>query len=104
MVTENDVIMAYRLLVGREPESEQVVKEHAAHWRSVAEMRAHFIATPEVRATLELPPVQAQVPGSKPLNWPPAPVEFTKFAIVMIANNQAPLPEVEGRDRPRFHS
>jgi SAM-dependent methyltransferase len=46
-VTPEEVRAAYRLILGREPESEAVVAAHAAGARDLAALRATFVASPE---------------------------------------------------------
>jgi SAM-dependent methyltransferase len=76
MVSESDVIMAYRLLMGREPENAQVVADHARHHRSLLDMRAQFMTSPEFRAMLDRPIRAPADKGVKPLTWPAADIEY----------------------------
>jgi SAM-dependent methyltransferase len=46
MVTRQDVIYAYRLILGREPENEQVIQDHL-DLPNLAALRERFIAAPE---------------------------------------------------------
>ena len=45
-VSREDVVSAYRLILGREPESEDVIRTHLAH-RSLADLRATFLESRE---------------------------------------------------------
>jgi len=47
MVSIDDVRAAYRLILGREPESEAVLAAHAAGFQSVAELRQSFLDSEE---------------------------------------------------------
>jgi SAM-dependent methyltransferase len=47
MVTRDDVITAYRLILGREPESEEVVTSHVNNTATIAELRDRFFSSPE---------------------------------------------------------
>jgi SAM-dependent methyltransferase len=75
MVTEADVIMAYRLLLGREPENQQVVTGQARNYRDLADLRAGFMTSPEFVANLATPIGSPGQEGTKPLVWPAIPAE-----------------------------
>jgi SAM-dependent methyltransferase len=75
MVTETDVVMAYRLLMGREPDNEMTVRNHAANFKTLQDLRAGFMTSPEFREILNEPIAPPRSVGSKPLNWPPESVE-----------------------------
>src|SRR2546423_5163229 len=47
MVTETDVVMAYRLLLGREPESADVVCGKVGHFLGLEELRHAFLTCEE---------------------------------------------------------
>src|SRR5438445_8788800 len=49
MISIDDVKSAYRLILGREPENEEVVADHVRRHRSVAELRAKFLGSVEFR-------------------------------------------------------
>ena len=66
MVSESDVVMAYRLLLGREPEDPNIVREMARAFHDVAALRAEFMNSPEFRAIRNLPPTSDS--GCKPLH------------------------------------
>jgi len=59
MVTKDDVRSAYRLILGREPENEQVL-EHQLQHENLAALRQHFLASEEFRIN----GVQAEKPSS----------------------------------------
>ena len=67
MVTKDDVRAAYRLILGREPENEEVLAFHAEQFSSLEEMRAAFFSSPEFHHCFEI--------CSRPLDWPPIKVE-----------------------------
>jgi hypothetical protein len=75
MVDETDVIMAYRLLLGREPENEQVIKGQAGHYRNLKDLRAGFMGSPEFLASVKTSTTGATDYGVKALIWPPTTVE-----------------------------
>ena len=52
MVTREEVVMAYRLLLGREPESEAAVTGHMAAHKDWQSLRKAFISTPEFAGKL----------------------------------------------------
>ncbi|HEY0178664.1 MAG TPA: methyltransferase domain-containing protein [Dokdonella sp.] len=51
-VDRDAVRWAYRLLLGREPESEEAVRGHAAGYATLAELRRGFIASEEFRRSV----------------------------------------------------
>ena len=53
MIDRNDVIQAYRLILGREPESEEVVNRYANDIQDVASLRELFIGSIEFRREFE---------------------------------------------------
>ena len=53
MIDRNDVIQAYRLILGREPESEDVVNRYANDIQDVASLRELFIGSIEFRREFE---------------------------------------------------
>ena len=75
MISKDDVIMAYRLIMGREPESDQVIAGHAAQFDNLRSLRAGFMASDEFRLLLKQPLLTPGNLGVKPLNWPSASVE-----------------------------
>jgi SAM-dependent methyltransferase len=69
MVDPNDVLAAYRLILGREPENEEIVAVHAQHAGSLEDLRQTFLASSEFLN---------RVPNTvryRPLTWPPIHVE-----------------------------
>jgi SAM-dependent methyltransferase len=75
MVDETDVIMAYRLLLGREPENDRVVSGQAGHYQNLRDLRAGFMASPEFLAGVKTSTTGASDFGVKQLIWPPITVE-----------------------------
>src|SRR6266536_4485241 len=51
MVSTEDVRAAYRLILDRAPENEDVVIEHAKRYNSIAELRDAFLNSPEFQHT-----------------------------------------------------
>jgi SAM-dependent methyltransferase len=76
MVSETDVVMAYRLLLGREPENRDVVLSKVRHFQNLGDLRQDIFGSPEFLSKLGASrTVGAIDAGTKPLNWPPMPVE-----------------------------
>lgn len=75
--------MAYRLLLGREPENEDVVTAKAAHFESLQDLRANFMDSVEFQEKLKVPMIRPGDPGVKPLSWPPAEVEVSVSSAVL---------------------
>jgi hypothetical protein len=50
MLSNEDVILAYRLLLGREPESAAVVENHARSAAGLADLRERFLSCAEFEA------------------------------------------------------
>ena len=71
MVSRQDVEMAYRLIMGREPESEASIEGHIRGHSSVADLRRTFFASEDFR-TAVIPGIPA---AGKPLDWPPIAVQ-----------------------------
>jgi SAM-dependent methyltransferase len=66
MVSSQEVEMAYRLILGREPESARAVEFHCSQWESLQALRAAFLASVEFRAQ-KLPAVQPDIDYNPPL-------------------------------------
>jgi len=66
MITRDDVTMAYRLLMGREPENEEVVTSHVKSKKTLQELRAGFLNSAEFQQRV----LQSAVPRFKTLAWP----------------------------------
>ena len=75
MVSRQDVEMAYRLILGREPENERVIAEKVDSNRSLAELRRVFLESPEFAEISATPPLEGATSGHKALIWPPTEVE-----------------------------
>jgi hypothetical protein len=54
------VVWAYRLLLGREPESEAVIAHHVARENSIHGVRKTFLESPEFRSDFSKTPKQQQ--------------------------------------------
>ena len=74
MVTRDEVVLAYRLLFGREPESETVVTHYATEVADLRNLRELFIKSAEFAASLEK--VQGPRPPRPPFNGPPMEIEL----------------------------
>jgi SAM-dependent methyltransferase len=74
MVNKEDVIAAYRLFLGREPENEAVVSFHSEQAISIDDLRTQFIQCVEFQSTTAISLAQ------KPLDWPPIEVEVDASA------------------------
>src|SRR5579863_2984768 len=76
MVSETDVVMAYRLLMGRESENPQIVTNLARQYKTLEELRTAFMTSPEFLEKLEKPLAgEMDTAGTKTLTWPAASVE-----------------------------
>lgn len=75
-LTRNEVVLAYRLLLGREPESEAVVESHLGRHDDLGSLRRDFVASPEFRGQFT-PAAAAVAPlaATLPLGAPPLHVE-----------------------------
>jgi SAM-dependent methyltransferase len=74
MVAEADVVMAYRLLMAREPENPEIVRDMAKAHRTIVDLRKEFMSSVEFREKVKDLVVVADL-GHKPLNWPRTPVD-----------------------------
>lgn len=74
MVPKEDVIAAYRMLFGREPENEQVINHYATEVADRRALRELFMNSTEFRASLEK--MQTARPPRPPFNGPPMDVEY----------------------------
>ncbi|MGZ4976610.1 MAG: class I SAM-dependent methyltransferase [Methylobacter sp.] len=74
MISRDDVIYAYRLLFGREPESEEVVTHYATEVSDLRALRELFINSAEFHSSLE--GIQSPRPPRPPFNGPPMEVEL----------------------------
>lgn len=75
MVSKEDVVLAYKLLFGREPEDDAVVTHYATEVTDLRALRELFINSTEFRATLER--IQSPRPTHPPFIGPPMEVELT---------------------------
>src|SRR6266550_3076568 len=69
MPSLDDIKAAYRLILGREPESEEVVAQLLAQFSTLEKIRSAFLNSREFRATTTIPDM------AKPLDWRGAPIE-----------------------------
>lgn len=74
MISRDDVVYAYRLLLGREPESEGVVTHYASQVGSLRELRELFVNSAEFREKLQT--AMFARPPRTPFNGPPMLVEL----------------------------
>ena len=77
VVSRQDVEMAYRLILGRDPESERVIAEKVESNRSLGELRRVFLESPEFAEIASGLGLEGAPTGHKPLIWPPIDVEVT---------------------------
>src|SRR5438552_1111824 len=75
MITGEDVRAAYRLILGRNPESEDVIMKQVREFRSLDDLRRAFICSSEFQ---HIPWVRAPWLRSpeRPLDWPPNAIEI----------------------------
>ena len=71
MVTRLDVEMAYRLILGREPDTEAAMQGHIGGHETLAHLRRTFLTSKEFRDVV-IPGIPA---AGKPLSWPPISVD-----------------------------
>jgi hypothetical protein len=69
MLSPDDVRAAYLFILGREPESEEVVAQLIARFSTIEEIRCEFLNSREFRTTTPVPDL------AKPLDWRGAPIE-----------------------------
>ncbi len=81
-LTPEIVRLAYRLFVGRDPESEQMV-QHALTYGSVERLRAAFLRSPEFRGICQSE-LRLTVPSPPPAVTPPAPAPAPAMARVPL--------------------
>ena len=75
MISRSDVIEAYRAVLGRDPESEEVIQSHAAI-RSIPELYRILVESEEFREVFTDEAPEPEVPGPyQPLDWPPIDVQ-----------------------------
>lgn len=67
MVSSQEVEMAYRLILGREPESASAVEFHCSRWKSLQALREGFLESAEFRA-LKSRVVQPDIDFNPPLS------------------------------------
>src|SRR4051794_36183895 len=73
MVSEADVVAAYRLILGREPEDTNIVTSIASTIGSLPELRAYFLNSEEFRN----------------LSWRPLPLDGPPIAVETMAGTAA---------------
>ena len=66
MVAKADVVQAFRLLLGREPENEAVVENFVAMADTLADLRRIFLLSPEFSQSFN---TLSESAGLKPLEW-----------------------------------
>lgn len=76
MISKEDVISAYRLILGREPENTDVVENYSQTIHSPKDLRAEFLKSPEFVEEMTLALKSPQfVRQRHPFNFPKIPVE-----------------------------
>lgn len=83
MVSSEEVIGAFRLLLGREPENETIVEHYAAHARDLQELRGLFLNSAEFREKIDA--LLGPRPPRAPFNGPPMLVELNANSEQMAA-------------------
>lgn len=97
-VTEHDVRLAYELMLGRPPESDDVVRAHVRTGSTLQELRDEFLRSQEFNSR-----VAANL-GIRPTAWPPIDVEVDASPAVLarlfrhIESNWSEL----GRQEPHW--
>lgn len=74
MINKEDVVAAYRMLLGREPENEEVVTHYATELSDLQALRELFMQSSEFRASMEK--MQGPRAPRPPFNGPPIDVEL----------------------------
>jgi SAM-dependent methyltransferase len=69
--------MAYRLILGREPENERVIEEKVDTNRTLSELRRVFLESPEFAEIAAGLGLEGAPTGHKPLIWPPIDVQVS---------------------------
>jgi protein-L-isoaspartate O-methyltransferase len=78
LLTQEEVVLAYRLMLGRDPESEDVVNNLCQTVHSVVKLRETFIASSEFRQRMgDALGIQQNVRQRHPFNMPSIPVEVS---------------------------
>lgn len=75
MVPDEQVRMAYRLIFGREPENENVVRNLAEGSRDLPDLRGRMFSSPEF--AIRLGELSQTLRTNTPLIWPPMQVDLT---------------------------
>jgi len=104
MLSQEDVVYAYRLLLGREPESEDVVDMHARKASSLGGLRETMMSSTEFQTKLGRAQNQNRQQFIKPLDWDKCEVEVEgapKELSKMIAHVQT-VWENYGRTEPHW--
>jgi len=76
MLNKTDVIYAYRLILGRDPENETVIETHRQA-KDLPELRKVFMASDEFKTKLASSSSSTPIPQSLSINVPPIQVEIT---------------------------
>ena len=75
MISRSDVIEAYRTVLGRDPESEQAIQDHAGI-QNIPELYRILIESDEFREVFSGTPAQPDAPNPQlPLDWPPLEIQ-----------------------------
>ena len=74
-LSRNDVVTAYRYILGREPENDMVVEQHRRSHSDLASLRAAFLGSEELRRQLDLKPGSPGLAVTLPLDAPPLSIE-----------------------------
>lgn len=94
-LTRDEVVLAYRLLLGREPENEAVVDGHCRHYNDLDSLRRDFTGSPEFLDQFE-PTTAAPLAATLSLEAPPlhvdteaSPEDLTRLLHVVAARWEA---------------
>ncbi len=100
MVPEEQVRMAYRLIFGREPENEKVVRGLAEGSRDLPDLRGRMFSSPEFAARIG--ELAETLRAHAPLNWPPMQVDLaaTEPDVAAMMERTAALFRDLGRSEP----
>jgi SAM-dependent methyltransferase len=86
MISRPDVIAAYRTVLGREPENDQVVQDQIEAAESIEQLYQNFIESEEFREVFLSKLAPSDLPNPhKPLDWPPIHVESKVSGATQLA-------------------
>ena len=103
-VTRDDVVQAYRLILGRAPESEAVVQGHVRDHADLDALRRVFLGSDELQEQLARPAEGSAEPPRLPLDAPPLQVETATdpATLARLIGETARFWEAIGETAPHF--